>query len=188
MNIQIKQLSSADKGLFPEGLLILNRTQGIGMFKPDYLDNLVSNPDCFVSAAVYEEKIIAIAVAQLLSDFEYYENFKPGISVELKKKKVGSFSTLCVHEKFQAQGLGQKLSHERINWLRSRNCQTVLGVSWVSGSPNNSSRVFEKVGFKKINELANFFVESSLKNPFICPTCGNPPCRCSAILYSLELE
>ncbi len=186
--MEIRQLTSIDSAFFPEGTELLNRTQGRDLFPADYLLKRTAEPDAFVVGAFEDSQLIALGVAQIISTFEFYLPFDANIADELKNKKVGSFSTLCVHEDYQGKGIGQKLSKMRMDWVKKQNCEVVVGVSWVSGQANTSDRVFEKMGFKEISKVENFFVDGSFKNPFICPTCGEPPCKCAAIFYRLELS
>ncbi len=183
-----RQLTSSDKAYFSEAVELLNRTQGRDLFPIDYLDLRTHDENSFVVAAIKNESIISVGVAQLIHDFEFYLPFDSSITTELENKKVGSFSTLCVHEDYQGKGIGQKLSQLRLQWLREKKCEVVLGVSWVSLKAHTSDRVFEKLGFRKVRRVEKFFVQWSLKKPFICPTCGNPPCECAAIMYRLELS
>lgn len=187
MTYPIQELTITDQACFDEALDLLNRTQGVGLFKMDYLTKSIEDPDSYVTAIFDENKIIAISIAKVIDEFSFYEPFVPDISETLAKKTVGSFSTLCVSEEYQGKGLGMRLSLERLRWLKERNCEVIVGVSWVSGKENNSARLFEKVGFEKVKQVDDFFYESSLKNPFICPSCGNPPCKCPAILYRLNI-
>ncbi len=187
MTITFRTLTISDQSYFPAGLELLNRTQGRDLFGPLYLEESVNDPQSLVVAAFDDEEIVAVGVAKLIELLEFYEAFEPGISQELSRKKVGSFSTLCVKENLQGKGIGQKISFIRLEWLKSHKCQVILGCSWVSGKSHTSDRVFTKLGFKQTAFLENAFLESSLKNPFICPGCEVQPCKCSAILFRLTL-
>ena len=161
----------------------MNRTQGRDLFAPDYLEAKTKEPSCFVVAAFQDLELIGVAVAQLLSNNDYYQPFSPLIVDHLYQKRVGSLSTSCVREDVQGKGVGSELMRVRLEWLRSKTCNSFVGISWVSGKPHTSNRVFEKFGFKKVNEVKNFFYQASLDHPFVCPACGGPPCICSAIMY-----
>lgn len=187
MELIIRQITSEDKSYFKEGLELLNRTQGRDLFASHYLDERVNDPLSYVVGAFENEKLIGLGVAVILHDFEFYLPFDSNIVSELENKVVGSFSTLCLHESYQGKGIGQKISHCRMEWLKSHHCEVVLGISWVSGLSHTSNRVFEKFGFKAVKQLDDFFYGPSLKNPFVCPACGDPPCTCPAILYRLDL-
>jgi len=184
----IRQITPDDRQLFPAALELLNRTQGRDIFGPQYMSERTNDPRSLVLGAFAGTELVGVGVAQLLSDFEYYQPFDPKISSELKGKTVGSFSTLCVHERFRGKGLGKRLSQRRLEWLRERKCQVILGVSWISGLPHTSDRVFEAIGFKAVKAVSNFYRDSSLKHPFSCPGCEKSPCICSAVLYRLDLS
>ncbi len=186
--ITIRQITPDDHQLFPAALELLNRTQGRDLFGPQYMSERTSDPRSFAVGAFAGVELVGVGIAQLITEFEYYEPFDPNISSELKGKAVGSFSTLCVHERFRGQGIGKRLSQRRLEWLRERKCEVILGVSWVSGLPDTSDRVFEIMGFKAVKTVSNFYHDSSLEHPFSCPGCGKSPCVCSAILYRLDLS
>lgn len=184
----IRQLTPDDHQFFPAALELLNRTQGRDIFGPLYMNERTSDPSSFAVGAFAGKELVGVGIARLIDEFEYYEPFDPNISSELKDKTVGSFSTLCVHERFRGQGLGRRLSQQRLEWLRERGCEVILGVSWASGLPHTSDRVFEALGFKAGKTVANFYHEASVKHPFSCPGCKRSPCRCSATLYRLDLS
>ncbi|MFY7991754.1 MAG: GNAT family N-acetyltransferase [Bacteriovoracaceae bacterium] len=188
MELIIRQITTQDRACFPDGIELLNRTQGRDLFASHYLDERTNDPLSYVVGAFHGELLMGLGVAQILHHFEYYLPFDPHIVSELEHKIVGSFSTLCMHESLQGKGIGQKISVERMKWLKSHHCEVVLGISWVSGLAHTSNRVFEKFGFKPVKQLDDFFYNPSLKNPFECPTCGNPPCTCPAILYRLDIK
>lgn len=183
----IRPLQIQDKNIFPEAIRLLNRTQGKDLFAPDFLDLLILNPNAFIVGAFLDAKITGLGVAQIISDFSYYLPFNSNIAAELAKEKVGSFSTLAIHESHQGKGIGQKIARLRLEWLKNNKCTTVLGVSWVSGLKHTSNRVFEKMGFTAIKKIEHFYKEMSTKKPFYCPGCKVAPCTCSAILYQLKL-
>jgi GNAT superfamily N-acetyltransferase len=184
----IRQITPNDHQLFPAALELLNRTQGRDIFGPQYMSERTSDPRSFAVGAFAGTELVGVGVALLISDFEYYQPFDPKISAELKDRTVGSFSTLCVHERFRGRGLGKRLSQIRLEWLRERKCQVIVGVSWVSGLPDTSDRVFAALGFRPVSTVSQFYRDFSVKHPFSCPGCGQSPCLCSAILYRLDLS
>ncbi len=181
----IRRITLTDQNLFPDALELLNRTQGRDLFAPDYLVKKTTSEDARVFGAFIDQELVAIAVAEFINNFDWYLPFDPEIS-SFNGTLAGSFSTLCVKENLQGQGIGQALSHLRMDYLKSRNIPFILGCSWVSGLDHTSNRVFEKMGFKAIKKVDNFFVEMSIKNPFSCPGCKVQPCSCSAVLYRLN--
>jgi GNAT superfamily N-acetyltransferase len=183
----IRQMTINDAPYFQEALELLNRTQGRDLFNPTYMDRRVNDPLSYVVGAFEDDVLIALGVAQILHELEFYLSFDPQIVNDLSDHVVGSFSTLCVSEKYQGKGIGQLISHKRLELLKESGCEVVLGISWVSSMAHTSNRVFEKMGFKAVKKIDDFFYKSSLENPFICPACGEPPCTCPGILYRLNL-
>ncbi len=186
LDYNIRQITIADENLFPDALELLNRTQGRDLFATDYMTMKTTSPDVLVLGAFLENELVAIAVAEFISNFDWYLPFDPTMN-KYNGTMAGSFSTLCVKESLQGKGIGKALSHKRLEFLKTRNIPFVLGCSWVSGLNHTSDRVFEKMGFRAVKKVDNFFVESGTKNPFDCPGCRIQPCVCSAILYRRDI-
>jgi GNAT superfamily N-acetyltransferase len=184
--ISLKRLHEVDPQYLSEGLALLNRTQGLGLFAPSYLE--AQMPNRYIVAAFWGERLIGLGKAEIIENFDYYLPFVSDVYAQLEGKKVGSFSTLSIVEDLQGKGIGQIIGRNRIEWLKSQNCDVAFGVSWVSGLKNTSDRVFERLGFKAIRKVEGFYEKSSLLDPFICPGCGDPPCTCAAILYKIDLR
>ena len=187
MNILIKQLSSKDQQYFPYFLDLFDRTQGRLLFLPNYFDERTKDKNSFVIGAFVDDKPVGISVAQVINDFSYYLPFDPDINKKLSGKIVGSFASASVDPKLQGHGIGKMMASKRLEWLKSMNCDIILGVSWVSGNTHTSDRVFEKSGFKIIARCDDFYVQQSYERKFICARCGAPPCTCGAIFYQLKL-
>lgn len=185
-DVTIRPLTLSDQAYFSDAIELLNRTQGRGLFSADYLANHVQDTLSFVVAGFYEFEIVAIGVAQVIQNFDYYLPFDSEIQSKLSGKIVGKFATLCAREDWQGQGLGQRISHQRLNWLKAQNCDVVLGVSWVSGLKHTSDRVFEKTGFKAVKKVEDFYSVSPSHVYFDCPACATVPCRCPVVLYIWE--
>ncbi len=184
----IRRLTPADADLFAAGVAILNDAQGSNLFPPEYLEVRTADSDSAVWVALLGEAVVGIGVAQLVREFDFYAAFDPAITTELAGQTAGSFATLAFVPQWRGRGLGQEISRERLAWLRERGCKVILGISWVSGLGHTSDRVFEKSGFRAVKRVDDFFVDWSLNKPdFVCPVCGAPPCRCSAIFYRRDL-
>jgi GNAT superfamily N-acetyltransferase len=185
--IVVRPLTAQETRLESSALELLNRTQGVGLFSSNYLQRRFQNPESVVLAAFYEQELIGISIAEIIHKFDFYLPFNSRIEDELNNKRVGSFATLSVTEAFLGKGIGSLLCEKRLKWLKSKGCEVVLGVSWVSGFSYNSARTFERTGFTAIAKVDDFFEKSSLEHPFDCPGCHHLPCTCSAILYRLDL-
>ena len=185
--LRIFRAESGHLSLLPECLALVERTQGKGIFEPDYFGRCASGEgDRLLLIALLEGKLVGIATARVLpeNDFDYYVPFgKEAVERLFQQHRVGSMETASVTESLQGQGIGQELTRHRIRWLSEAGCTPVIGVSWESGLANTSDRVFTKLGFERLSQVRGFYAHDSVRRGFICPVCGSPPCRCSASLY-----
>lgn len=188
VNFVIDELELDDSLVIAEALRLLNRTQGQGLFSREYLTEKVRSPEALVLVGFIEDRLVSVGCAEIIKNFDYYRPFDASIGDRISGNKVGSLCTLSVHEDHQGQRLGQKMTKQRISWLEGQGCDLIIGVSWVSGLSHTSNRVFEKLGFRAVNEVKRFYREQSLEHPFQCPGCMVQPCECSAILYECELK
>jgi ribosomal protein S18 acetylase RimI-like enzyme len=188
MNFKIVELEHDDPLVIDEALRLLNRTQGQGLFSREYLIEKVNSPEALVLVGFIGDRLVSAGCAEIVKDFDYYRPFDASIGDRIGGNRVGSLCTLSVHEDFQGHKLGQQVSKQRMSWLEGQGCDLVIGVSWVSGLPHTSNRVFEKLGFRAVNQVKRFYQEGAVEHPFQCPGCRVQPCGCSAILYECELQ
>lgn len=165
----------------------MERTQGTHVVDDNYFIKAITDPDSYCLFAFDDEKLIGGAVAGLIKEFDFYLPFGIDIVEKMKSSRVGSFSIMGFDENHQGKGLGQQLSKKRLEWVKSKNCNLIVGISWVSGLSHTSDRVFEKMGFRAHNKVEGFFEEWSILRKLQCPVCGNPPCKCAGILYVKEI-
>jgi GNAT superfamily N-acetyltransferase len=183
-----RSLAVEERSLVQEGLALLNRTQGQGLFGPRYLDDRLTDAKSAVIAAFQGDRFVGLAVVQVIANFDYYLPFDATIGQKLKDKVVGSFATSAVVEDLQGKGIGRILSKRRMAWAEERGCEVVLGVSWISGLPHNSKATFEGAGFHAVARVEDFYRKISLERPFDCPGCRQSPCLCAAILYRRDVR
>lgn len=188
MNIEIKELDSSNLDLLNESLNMMNRTQGEGLFNQDYLIKKANSTEAIVLCAFLQKKLVGVGCAEIINNLDYYKPFENNIAERLKNKKVGSLCSLCVNEDLQGKGIGQTITKKCLDWLKNKGCDLVLGVSWISGLSHTSNRVFQKIGFKPIKEVKEFYKNDSIKHPFNCPGCKTQPCTCSATLYEYHFK
>jgi len=188
--IEISEVQSINPEFLSFALDLMNRTQGKGLFDASYLTQKILNPNALVVVGhlTSSGEPVSIGCAEILSNLDYYLPFDSGIGDRMKNRCVGSLSSLSVVEPHQGKGFGQMMTHFRVQWLMSKSCETILGVSWVSGKQHTSDRVFEKTGFHKVSRVTEFYKNYAINHPFHCPGCKQQPCVCDAILYELDLK
>lgn len=91
--------------------------------------------------------------------------------------KMAYFKSLFVAKKFQAHGLGKRLSLESIELLKKHGAQAVLCHSWLESPNNSSQRYLLKLGFEAVAEFPKFWYPIDYE----CTRCGPSRCVCTAI-------
>ena len=185
--IEITKLDINNLELLKESLDMMNRTQGEDLFDNAYLTRRANSKGAIVLCAFLKNQLVGVGCAELIDNLGYYKPFDNKIAERLKNKKIGSICSLCVLENLQGKGIGQTITQKCLDWLKEKGCDLVLGVSWVSGLTHTSNRVFQKIGFREIKEVKEFYKEGSIKHPFNCPGCKTQPCICSAVLYEYHI-
>jgi GNAT superfamily N-acetyltransferase len=184
--VQIVRADLRHALFFPECMALVDRTQGKGILGSDYFERCARESDRLLLLALLDDALVGLAGARVLSkdDFDYYLPFGREAVLELfQLHRVGVMSTASVVEPMQGQGIGQALTRRRIQWMNESGCSVQIAVSWASGLPHTSDRVFAKLGFKHLSRVDGFYEKDSAQRGWICPVCGSPPCRCSASLY-----
>lgn len=105
------------------------------------------------------------------------------IDIMLPAYTIGLIKSVVVKREYRQKGIGTELTKEAIERLKDMSCELILAVAWASGKPDSSPKMFEKLSFKNILGLEEYWRKDSLKEGYSCPNCGKPPCRCKALFY-----
>lgn len=93
------------------------------------------------------------------------------------------FQSLFVSPLLQGQGWGPKMAKKSIEVFKKLKATAIVTHCWKE-SPNNSSyKYLENLGFKKIIEHPNYWIDVD----YVCTRDGKP-CRCTSIEMHLDLE
>lgn len=99
-------------------------------------------------------------------------------------QQIGVLKTVAVSKDAQGRGLGTALVEACLAEFRSRGVQAVYSVAWKSQGKVNIQGVLERASFAPFAEVPDYWREESLALGYDCPSCGAPPCQCSAVMYS----
>lgn len=187
--LQVRTATEADSFCFSDALDLLNRTQGVGLFKLDYIQSRLNSQNSIFVAAFYGNELVGAASTRVYDPKEGAEYMLFGDESRrfLEGGKCGWMETSSVREDLQGFGIGKALIEYRLAWLKKQNCARAVGVSWVSGLKHTSEHAFRATGFEQIDEVLGFYRASSVRLGFLCPVCGEPPCECAARLFAKEL-
>lgn len=96
--------------------------------------------------------------------------------------KTAYFQSLFISSDLQGQSWGPRLSQRSVDVFKKNQALGIVTHSWKE-SPNNSSfKYLEKMGFKKIIEHPEYWIDID----YTC-TLDGKPCRCTAIEMYLDL-
>lgn len=119
---------------------------------------------------------------------KYAHDFQEhNLQVSLSGFKIGLIKSVAVKPEYRHQGIGTDLTIESMVRLKKMSCDFFLAVSWVSNRPDSSQKMFEKLGFKNILSIPDYWTEESIKEGYLCPNCRNP-CHCTANFYLRKAE
>lgn len=149
----------------------------------------INEKNYHVTVAKVDSKIVGVASSWVCVEpnLTKYEPYGAKAVDFLRGQKLGWFLTLAVQPLYRKSKIGWKLSQDQMNWLKSQECTSLVGASWVTGSTDNSSHMFIKSGFEKLGE-SNVVLRIDLQvTGATCGACKKNECECSAILYGLRM-
>ncbi len=98
-------------------------------------------------------------------------------------REIGYIATVATKDGFKKLGLASALIEKSISDMQEKGVNCFLSTAWKHAGVINIGSVLENLGFTKEIELAKYWYESSKKEGYLCPQCGNP-CMCSCVIYT----
>lgn len=137
-----------------------------------------------------EGAVVGFFLGQILPAPAFQAQY-PKESAALSDKLVGAdhigvaktVATAVSHERL---GTATSLIDEAVYQMRIIGVDLVVAVAWKDGMGIHIDGPLRAVSFAPVTEIPDYWKEDSLARGYCCPTCGEPPCRCSAVLYILE--
>lgn len=138
---------------------------------------------CLVAYNTKTNKIAGFSISKAITYDEVKEISQSQNIKELSfEDKIGFVKTVAVDSVCQGLGLGTMLVDKSIDKLKKDVMDSFISTAWKHAGIINIESGLDRCGFEKIMELPNYWYESSLKEGFHCPQCGNP-CHCSCVIF-----
>ena len=102
-------------------------------------------------------------------------------------KNIGVLKTFAIKSNCKNSGIGTALVVDAITKMKERNICSVITIAWHSNHGINIAGIMKNNGFLRYHEISDYWKADSLKEGYYCPTCGQPPCSCSAVIYGKAL-
>ena len=148
---------------------ICDEQLGLGYLTPDsYI------PSPFNYGLFVDGELATICLAQVDTPQEANERVK----FARFEDPVLFISTIATLQKFKKRGFATEL----LEFVMNTSPLGVYGTAWESKEGINIEFVFRKCGLEKEVELKHYFIHGTSE----CPDCGQPPCKCSAWLFTRE--
>lgn len=173
----------------PQICELMNSTFGVNPQVEDTFRSWIEKDSFAVFVATQNGEIIAVSACCVKTDIDLskYESFGTEALAFLKDRNAGWFLSLAVKPTYRKLGIGRKLGEMQLQWLKLKNCTTLVGSSWQSGSLDNSEHLYRSAGFQKLGESQEYLRAQSQQTGFTCTVCKNE-CLCRSVLYGLELS
>lgn len=184
----VRRLTLEDISLMEDVVGLFSGALGEGYLSRDDLEKFL-HPDTghFLLASFLGEIIVGVATASILTDkkTQEFENavIRAKGALDLGEERVGMLISTAVHHGFRRRGVGSQLVVKRLDILEAEGCTKCVSLAWQSGNKDSSSGILEKFGFNLLATSINHWTKDSIEFNYSCPTCGEPPCLCSAGLY-----
>lgn len=146
------------------------------------------NTCCYI--VKQNNKIIATSVASTLNQVEEFfpEGQKHLSSLFFSNQTFAELSVCAVVEDHKRQGIGNKLTAARLQWLKAKNIDTVLSsaVVYPDGSVPAHTQLTNN-GFVAQHCVDKYWELHSHIHKYQCKRCPEGPCKCPAIIYTLKV-
>lgn len=171
---------------FPSIIRIAGNQLGKNYITEEFLSKIINEDDstfCLVSYNTRNSKVVGFCINKQVTYDELKEITQGKDIQELKfEKRIGVVKTVAVDEHSTNLGLGSMLVSESLTIMEKQGVTCFVSPAWKHAGIINIASILEKGGFERAIEIPNYWYESSLKEGFHCPQCGNP-CHCSCVIY-----
>lgn len=184
---KIRSITPQDTDSLNQASSIYDLSLGQKYIPFDSLLEYSKYPDKYILIGSFLDQTLLGVMLALPLDNDLSEEFnnafvKNNISIFLPKSITGVIKSVAVHPDFRHHGIGTTLTIEAMKRLEGMSTRIFTALSWDSGKPDSSPKMFEKLGYKNILRVRDYWYHDSLEKKYECPICGNP-CHCNAIFY-----
>lgn len=138
--------------------------------------------------AICRGTVAGFLIAKALS-VEDFRTLYPNIEETLRRqisyaKTVGFIASMATAPEFEKRGVAHALLEAGLTCLEKASQPLICTIGWKGkGTVAHIDGLVRKAGFQAVHEFSDYWKEDSLNKGYRCPVCGDPPCRCSAVLF-----
>ena len=172
---------------FPGVIRIADAQLGSGYLTKERLEMTLEkslSDEIIVAVQNATNTVIGFSIYNHLT-YEQAQTVCPGLDLRklMFAKQIGYVATVATAEAFKGLGIGSALVEKSLYAMKENGINCFISTAWKHMGKINIGSVLENHGFKKDAELPKYWYESSLRDGYLCPECGNP-CTCSCVVYT----
>lgn len=175
---------SVSQSVIPDCLAIADQALGAGYLTPaSFL-----HPDVHALYGARDRFVVGFAIARVFECQQFALAYPKawaylGAYLRLHGGNIGVLSDIAIREADQRIGLGSLFVHCLLAQLDAKKVPFTIMFGWEAHDGVHIHRISQVFGFHALAKIPDYWFEESLSNGYLCPTCGSPPCHCSAMLY-----
>jgi len=173
-------------------LKICDTELGKDYLSTSYLSDLINNEKALIQAAFNQNnELIGFSSCMILTNIELKKAIHSSQFSQLPSEitystQIGITNTIVIKNEYKNQGIGTVLFKEFLTFFEKNKTACIVAFAWKNNEGINMGGIFEKHNFKILKSIKNYWSEESIENNYNCPSCGNPPCFCTAVIYNLK--
>ncbi len=159
---------------------------GEGYITQKYIREYINSENHKVYMALSEKNLIGFYFMQICSIKKLTAQTK--VENKIIEKTLHNYEPVAFieHTAVKKQLTGKGIGNEIIKFQIEESkkiAKSIFRISWKSSNGTHIESILKKNYFKKVIEIPDYWKEDSIKKAYKCAVCGNPPCRCSAVIY-----
>lgn len=182
-----------DKHLYLEDILEISHLQfGENFLSREEILSYINSDNAWIQGHIINQKLQSFSFMKVLSFSQLQKEFqdKPKELMEafhplMKNIAVRTFTG--VHPNFEGNGFASELVSSGILFLKDK-ADTLFCEAWESDQGLHIGNILERHGYNLWRRIPNYWAVESQKKQYICATCGAPPCQCTGVIYTCNLN
>lgn len=185
------RVKSIEESHLEELVHLSNISTGEGYFDKDYFLDYLEAPQKHSLIYSINKTPVGFSLLELVSIDKFFET--PSAFNGEMRRSMGDVDSLVVrratsvHPNHRRKGIANDMVQRSLK-IFNEAADAMVSIAWKSTKGVHMRWPLENNNFRPILEMKNFYYELSISRNFICPICGDPPCKCDAILYMKRLR
>ncbi|OOH84524.1 hypothetical protein BMT54_12160 [Pasteurellaceae bacterium 15-036681] len=175
---------------YADYVALIGKQLGEGYLKIADFEALANNPQAICFEAVDEQNHVVGVITSVTLDRKSaltLLKIQPQNTPDyvLQAEQIGIFKTIAIDETKKGCRIGSTLVRNLLESFKQAGLNSIACVAWQYGETENIRGIMQAFDFTCYEKIENYWLDDP--EPFICPACGEPPCRCQANIYFRQI-